>query len=158
MIFVTVGTQLPFDRMVKKVDEWAAARERDDIFAQIGPTQWTPRHIKGVPFIEPAVFKEKIQSATAIVSHAGMGTIISALELGKPILVMPRRADLREHRTDHQLATVEKFKDRGGFLVAQDESELFERLDQLEALESPDSIKPQASEQLLSAIRRFVNE
>jgi UDP-N-acetylglucosamine transferase subunit ALG13 len=153
-----VGTQLPFDRMVKKVDEWAAARERDDVFAQIGPTKWTPRHIEGVPFIEPAVFKEKIQSATAIVSHAGMGTIITALELGKPILVMPRRADLREHRTDHQLATVEKFRDRGGVLVAQDETELFKRLDELEALESPDSIQPQASEELLSAIRRFVNE
>lgn len=158
MIFVTVGTQLPFDRMVQKVDEWAAARERKDVFAQIGPTEWTPSYIEGVPFIEPAVFKEKIQTATAIVSHAGMGTIITALELGKPILVMPRRADLREHRTDHQLATVEKFKDRNGVLVAKDETELFGCLDELEVLQRPDSIQPQASEELLSAIRRFVNE
>ena len=37
MIFVTVGTQLAFDRMIKAVDEWAGARGRTDVFAQVGP-------------------------------------------------------------------------------------------------------------------------
>lgn len=38
MIFVTVGTQVQFDRLIRTVDEWAGARARSDIFAQIGPS------------------------------------------------------------------------------------------------------------------------
>jgi len=144
--------------MVKKVDEWAAARQRDDAFAQIGPTDWVPQHIASKPFMKPAEFQDKFNQADAIVSHAGMGTILTALEQGKPILVMPRRADLREHRTDHQLATVEKFRDRAGVLIAMDETELFDRLDELERLQGPEAIPRQASKELLDAIRRFVNE
>ena len=49
-----------------------------------------------------------MDAAAAIVAHAGMGTILTALETGKRLLVMPRRAALGEHRNDHQLATVSR--------------------------------------------------
>ncbi len=38
MIFVTVGEQLPFDRLVRAVDEWAAASGKE-VFAQIGNSE-----------------------------------------------------------------------------------------------------------------------
>ncbi len=59
-----------------------------------------------------------MQAATAIVAHAGMGTILTALEMGKPLLVMPRRAALGEHRNDHQLATASRFAELGRVKVA----------------------------------------
>ena len=70
-------------------------------------------------------------AADAIVAHAGMGTILTALELGKPLLVLPRRASLGEHRNEHQLATARRFADTGRLAVAFDESELAQRLDEL---------------------------
>src|SRR5690349_506002 len=96
MIFVTVGAQMPFDRLVRCVDHWAAGRGRRDVFAQIGPTAWRPENIEFVQFMEPPEFRARVTEAKAVVAHAGMGSIITALELGKPILVMPRRGDLRE--------------------------------------------------------------
>jgi UDP-N-acetylglucosamine transferase subunit ALG13 len=107
VIFLTVGTQLPFDRLVEAVDEWAATAG-EDVFAQIGPTALRPRHIEYVQFVSAAECANRMQAASYIVAHAGMGTILMALQLGKPLLVMPRRADLGEHRNDHQRANARR--------------------------------------------------
>lgn len=156
MILVTVGAQMPFDRMVKAVDDWAGARARTDVFAQVGDTPWRPKHIRWQAFLEPPEFRRLMQDARAVVAHAGMGSILTALELGKPILVMPRRGDLRETRNDHQVATAQRFRALGRVSVAMDERELPCRLDELDLLTASERIRPHASEQLLSVLRGFI--
>ena len=86
MIFVTVGVQLPFDRLVRAVDTWAGERMRADVFAQIGPSQYRPQHIEFRAFVEPPEFRRLVEGADAVVAHAGMGSIITALELAKPLI------------------------------------------------------------------------
>ena len=157
MIFVTVGAQMAFDRMVRTVDEWAIMRRRDDVFAQIGPTSWRPKRIQWTAFLEPPEFRRRVESADAIVAHAGMGSILTALELGKPILVMPRRGDLGETRNDHQVSTARRFLAQGRISVAFDPGELFERLDAIDQQTSTDRIAPIASTELLSALRTFAS-
>ncbi|MDQ3032941.1 MAG: glucuronosyltransferase [Myxococcota bacterium] len=157
-IFVTVGAQMPFDRMVKAVDEWARARRRDDVFAQIGPAQYVPAHVKWTNFLEPPEFALRCRDARVIVAHAGTGSILQALELGKPILVMPRRAALRETRNDHQVATAERFQSLGRIPVAWDEKDLASQLDGIDALVSERQVGPHASPQLIARIRRFLDE
>ena len=159
MIYATVGTQLPFDRMVHAVDGWAARRERDDVLAQIGPSDRPPRHIRHVPFTSSAECLGHITRAEAVVAHAGMGSIITALQLGRPILVVPRRAELGEHRNDHQLATVGHVADLPGVAVCHDEAELPERLDRLLAEAPPASvIRDRAEQRLLDCLERFVTD
>jgi UDP-N-acetylglucosamine transferase subunit ALG13 len=157
VIFVTVGTQLAFDRLVKAMDAWASRRPDQPVFAQIGPTEYKPRFLEYSPFISPVECHERMAEADAIVAHAGMGTIISALELGKPVLIMPRRADLGEHRNDHQLATARRLSALGRVRVAADERELGAALDAFSgSAVAPDQIGPYASEQLLGALSRFI--
>lgn len=156
MIFVTVGTQLPFDRLVQAVDDWAATSGRDDIFAQIGPTQLEPSHVEHSRFVAPAQCRERMLAADAIVAHAGMGTILTALEMGKPLIVMPRRADLGEHRNDHQMATVRRLAELGAVTAAFDESELRLRLDELDRLAILPGIDSRADDSLLAGLRAFV--
>lgn len=156
MIFVTVGAQMAFDRMVRAVDEWAQAAGRSDVFAQIGPTDYTPKHIEYVDFLEPPQFAERARAARVIVAHAGMGSIITALTLGKPILVMPRRGDLRETRNDHQLATAKRLGELGKVAVAMDEGELVERLGRLDELTAAGAIGPFAQDSLIWAVRGAV--
>ncbi len=157
MIFVTVGGQMPFDRLIRAVDEWAESRGRgDEVFAQIAGGEHTPRSCEWVRLLSAAEFREKVESATAIVAHAGMGSILTALEAGKPILVLPRRGDLRETRNDHQIATARALSERGQVHIAMDESELPARLDTLGGLRASDRISPWASDELSSAIRRFI--
>jgi UDP-N-acetylglucosamine transferase subunit ALG13 len=156
MIFVTVGSQTPFDRLVRTVDEWACKCGRSDIFAQTGRSDWIPHHIAWTRFLNPEDFRRKISEASAIVAHAGAGIIINALEFEKPILIMPRRANLGETRNDHQIATARQFRKMDLVDVAMDELELISKLDQVENLRVTKSIKSHASKRLLEALDYFI--
>lgn len=147
---------MPFDRLVRAVDAWAAARGRSDVFAQINVTDYRPQHIAWTPFIDPAEFRRRVKEASVLVAHAGMGSILTALEAGKPILVMPRRGDLRETRNDHQLATAQRFLALGKVSVAFDEHELPAKLDALDQLSATARISPWASDSLLAAVTAFI--
>jgi len=124
MIFITVGTQLPFDRLIKAVDAWAALHPEVEVFAQIGPSELKPAHIESVPFIAPDEADRRFRAADLIVSHAGMGSIITALKYKKPILILPRMAGLGEHRNDHQMATAKWLGVRRGITVAWTEQDV----------------------------------
>lgn len=157
MIFVTVGTQLPFDRLIRTVDAWAGRTGRQDIVAQIGPTELRPQFIEHHPFLSPVEFAYHFSNAELVIAHAGMGSIISAMNQGKPLLVFPRRASLNEHRNDHQLATARRFRELGHILVAMDEQELGAQLDRLESIPAASRIGLYASPQLLTAVSGFLS-
>jgi UDP-N-acetylglucosamine transferase subunit ALG13 len=158
MIFVTVGTQLPFDRLIKAIDHWAGENKPVDVFAQIGPTKYEPQNIQWLQFLDAEAFQKRIEQADIIVAHAGMGSIITALQLGKPIVVMPRCADLGEHRNDHQVATAKIFQAQGLINVACDEIEMSQTLGQIDHLKVLGNIQSGASSQLLSAIKVFIHK
>lgn len=157
MIFVTVGTDLPFDRMIRVVDSWARENQRRDVFAQIGEGGWEPGYIEFTHFLEPPEFRKRFNAADLIISHAGMGTILSALLHGKPILVMPKLASLGEHRNEHQTATAMRMEELGNVNVALDEHRLRESLDHLGNLKAPASIGENASQSLLNGLRAFIH-
>jgi len=156
MIFVTVGTQGRFDRLIRAVDEWAGVRAKTDVFAQTGTSDYRPKHICAEPFISPTDFRKCMESATFVIAHAGIGSIISALELGKQIIVMPRRAHLGEHRNDHQVATATRLAAQGRILAVADEQEMFEKLDNLEMFNKTELLSRQASADLIGTIRMFI--
>lgn len=157
-IFVTVGTDLPFNRLVRVVDEWAQASGRTNVFAQIGETDWRPAHISWSKFIQPPEFTKHFSEADVVVAHAGMGTILSALQFEKPILVMPRRARLGEQRNEHQLATARRLSELGKVNVAMDEAELRTMLDRLDDLRPREKIGAYASPELVTALREFIHQ
>ncbi|MCH9682389.1 MAG: hypothetical protein K0V04_13205 [Deltaproteobacteria bacterium] len=157
-LFVTVGTQLPFDRMVEAVDRWAADREVE-VFAQTGPAQYQPRNIRHQDFVDPATFDREYASADLVVAHAGMGSIFTALELHKPLIIMPRLARFKEHRNDHQRATADRFRQTPGIHIADDEAGLLGLLSNLQALTGPQGeFSPDAQPRLLQAISEFVED
>jgi exopolysaccharide biosynthesis glucuronosyltransferase PssE len=162
MIFLTVGTQLPFDRLVKLLDNWNKDQDPNRIFGQIanpGKSGYIPSNFNFKDFIEPDEFAQKYEEAKLIVAHAGMGSIISALTHPKPIVIMPRRADLQEHRNDHQLATAHQFASREGVYVAYDEIMLASLLDELLAKPKGELIgqaKAHAGPELIASVRNFI--
>jgi UDP-N-acetylglucosamine transferase subunit ALG13 len=157
VIFVTVGTQKPFDRMVSAVDAWAKARGRVDVFAQIGAGA-KPEHIRWARDLAPAEFKRQLEEADAIVAHAGMGTILSALSMGKPVLVLPRRASLGEHRNEHQLATTERFEALGKVTAVWETEQMLAALDQLDSAAEQERLARFASPDLLKRLQAFLSE
>lgn len=156
MIFVTVGGQLPFDRLIRCVDTWAGGAGRPDVFAQIGAGEYTPRHLRWERFLSPTGFRESVRGAHAVIGHAGVGTILTALELRKPVLLFPRRAEYREHRSDHQLSTARYFAERGHALAAFTEAELLEKIEWMRVHGRPGIPAEPPSAELIRRIRSHV--
>jgi len=156
MIFLTVGTELPFDRLVRVVDDWARRNARQDVFAQIGQSLHPPTHIKWSRFLEPPEFQRRFAEANVVISHAGMGTILTALYAGKPLLVMPRRAELGEHRNEHQLATAARMRELEKICVADGNASLLAALDRIDEISAGARIDAFASQELVSTVREFI--
>ena len=132
MIFLTVGTQFPFDRLVKAVDDVIAQNGFEErVFAQIGSSSYRPHNFEAVSSLEKKVFDQYICESSGIISHAGIGTITVALENHKPLLVMPRLKKYSEVVNDHQVAICRKFEQLGHILVAYDIKYLPQKVQEL---------------------------
>ena len=158
MIFVSVGSMMPFDRLIRSVDAWAAAHPEMPVFAQIGSGRYEPAHARFVRLMPPADYARHVAEAKLFVAHAGMGSIITAIEAGKPLLMLPRQQSLGEHNTDHQLATVRNVGDRPGLHHVDSDADLGAAIDRLLATGSaaPAPIARYASDALLDNVRAFI--
>ncbi|WP_289042490.1 glycosyltransferase [uncultured Aliiroseovarius sp.] len=123
MIFVTVGTQLPFDRMISMIDDLAAELSLD-VFAQTADPAAQYTNIQHAPFLTPDEYEDILARTDVLVGHAGIGTILTAKKVEKPVIVMPRMASLGEHRNEHQKATAHHLAGHEGVYVAQTRDEL----------------------------------
>lgn len=154
MIFVTVGTQAPFDRLIKIIDE-IAVDISEPIIAQTCKSEYVAQNIQVVNFLSPSEFNKLFEKARVVVAHAGMGTIISALLKNKPIIIFPRMASLGEQRNEHQKATAMKMEELNYVYVAYDKQQLagFLRSEQLRTLHE---IGEFASPTLTSSINNYL--
>ena len=119
MIFLTVGSMFPFDRLVRAVDAMVAEGTiTERVFAQIGDGRYQPRHMEFERFLTKPQYENRVSEARVLVAHAGAGTIDLALAGNKPLLVVPRLKRLGEHVNDHQVATARKFEQLGHVLAA----------------------------------------
>lgn len=124
MILVTVGTQLNFNRLIKAVEKWASGYQYSDIVFQTGNNGYVPDVGKSYDVIPADELDEYLEHAELVIAHAGMGTILTCLTKGIPVVIMPRLFKYGEHRNDHQLATFYELKSMDGVFSALDESEL----------------------------------
>jgi len=125
VIFVTVGTQLPFERMVSAVDDWVGRQaEKPDVLAQVGSGRTDYTNVKCVRSLDAAGYATAIADARLMIAHAGTGSILTALDSGIPVIVFPRDNTLGEHRDDHQIQTARQMERMGLVTVAWTEAEL----------------------------------
>lgn len=99
---VSLGTELwPFDRALDSCERVLAGRE---IVWQTGTTVRADQ--SGVPltqWLPAADLHAAFGSADVVVTHAGVGSVLSVLQQGKVPVILPRRASEGEMVDDHQL-------------------------------------------------------
>ena len=158
MIFVSVGHQMPFDRMLGLIERWSCEHRRSDLFAQIGESDFRATHFPCQQWLTPNEYRERLEACTGIISHAGTGTIIQGLMLGKPILVLPRLARYAETRNDHQVGTARYFESRGLLMAAYDDAGFSAALEEFERFTPRERMTEDASPELLARIQSFIHE
>ncbi|MGJ7461870.1 glycosyltransferase [Halomonas sp. MA07-2] len=115
-VLFAAGTQFPFPRMDRVVLEVARQRPNWSLVYQAGPGAdleafQSLSNLLVQPLFAGEHYQRLFAEADLVVTHAGMGNILACLEQGKPFLMLPRRAGLREHRNDHQQDTAEAITD-----------------------------------------------
>jgi UDP-N-acetylglucosamine transferase subunit ALG13 len=112
MILVALGTDgHPFERALDLVDALSPPHE---LVVQHGHTparKWP--EAQWFPFVPFETIVSLTGEAEAVICHAGVGTIMTVLSLGRRPVVIARRAARGEHVDDHQLQIVEKLRLRG---------------------------------------------
>jgi len=114
-IVVVVGTfPKSLDRLFKKLDELVAKGViKEKIVAQIGNPKYIPKNfewIREIPFEE---LQQMIKNARIVVTHAGVGSILNCLELGKVCIAVARLKKHNEVIDDHQVEIAKVFGDMG---------------------------------------------
>ena len=87
MIFVTVGTSLPHDALIRKIDDLVSTRViTDEVIAQRGNGEFIPKHIKSFRFKKG--LDEYQNRAEIIISNCGAGTIMENITKGHKLIVI----------------------------------------------------------------------
>lgn len=155
MILVTVGTQLAFPRLIAAMDAIAAAGS-EEVVAQVGPDTVPTHHLERHSHLDPETFADLFARARVVVAHAGIGTILSARQIGRPLVLLPRRHAMGEHRNDHQMATARQVQSLPGVHVAWEVEDLAPLLDPDNVLETPVNVASPARAALVARLRAFI--
>lgn len=129
MILVTLGTQdKPFERLIKAVEKQIVSGSIcEDVIVQAGSTQYKSDKMKIVDYIPIDEFDDVIRKADIVISHAGVGSIITALKNEKKVIAAARLKMYGEHVNDHQKQILENFSENGYILKLDD----FDKLDEV---------------------------
>lgn len=140
MIFVTVGTQdKPFTRIIKAVEDAVKEGEiTDEVIVQSGNTKYESEYIKILSYIPFEEFESFMSKADIIITHGGVGSILSAVKLKKKVIAVPRLEKYKEHINDHQLQVIKKMAEDGYILSCEDENDIAQRIEEAKNFEPKD--------------------
>lgn len=126
MIFVVLGTQkFQLNRLLIEIDELIEAGGiTQEVIAQIGASDYVPKHYKYYRYIDKKQFEEFISQSTVVITHSGVGSIISAMKAKKPVVIYPRLHKYHEHVDDHQLDIAKAFEKKNYVICRYDDDTL----------------------------------
>lgn len=154
MIFVSLGTMdMPFYRMAKAVDEWAATTN-EEVVVQTGYTDYEYKNIKEVfRFCTKNKMQEYIAGADILILQGGWGAISEAMEKDKRIVVIPRH-NKTEHIHD-QFQLIRKLNSLGCVIGVFDEKELPKKIEQARTFEFKKIKKGNAQELIEKKLKEW---
>ncbi|GAA5525534.1 hypothetical protein Maes01_02104 [Microbulbifer aestuariivivens] len=159
VIFLSIGTQAPFERLVRLMDHWAGNNPDTRVIAQVGGGQYRPRHMQTFPFLSASHYQTIARDCDLMVAHAGMGSILSAIEYGKPLVIMPRDHQRGEHTSDHQFGTARRMATLPGVYVARNAAQLAHWLDHRNTLMAAEQDAPGTRQRELSEfVQSFIGD
>ena len=126
MILVTLGTQdKTFVRLLDEIDKLInKGIIKDKVIVQAGFTKYSSDNMEIFDLIPQDEFNNLMSKADLVITHGGVGNIISALEKNKKVIAVPRLAKYKEHINDHQTQIIAKFNALGYIIGLRDVDEL----------------------------------
>lgn len=157
MILVMLGTQNnSFHRLLEEIDKLInEGLIKEDVVVQAGYTKYESTNMKIFDFISSDELDKLEQQADCIITHGGVGSIISSIEKDKKVIAVPRLKQYGEHVNDHQLDIVQSFDKLGYIIGITDISQLGDALQQIETFEPKKYI--QNTGKIISIVQDFID-
>lgn len=157
MIFVTLGTQdKSFKRLLENIDkEIINGTIKDKVIVQAGHTKFESKNMEIFDLIDKDDFDKYIKECNLLITHGGVGSIITGLKHNKTVIACPRLAKYDEHINDHQLQIIDRFVENGYILSYHENDDL------KEVLKKAKTFKPNKyitnTENMIKLIKDYIN-
>lgn len=126
MIFVILGThELEFKRLLKYLEDMDI---KEKVVIQSGNTQFSSEKYEIIPFLSQGDFDKYIDESELIITHGGVGSILTGLKHNKKVITMARLSKYNEHNDDHQLEICNKLSKEGYTINCKDFESLKEAI------------------------------
>lgn len=126
MIFICLGTQkFEFNRLLEYVDNLIEKGViKSPVFAQTGSSTYLPKHYDFMPILSQVDFNSKINECEYIITHGGVGSILTGLKSNKKVIALPRLKKFNEHVDDHQKEICDEYARLKYILTCSSEEDL----------------------------------
>jgi UDP-N-acetylglucosamine transferase subunit ALG13 len=151
MVVITVGTnEQPFDRLVAAA---AGLPDDADLVVQYGSSTIRSGPGRWCDFLPFDELEQLMRAATAVVCHAGVGSIVLARRCGHRPIVLARRLHLGEAVDDHQLQLARRLDAAGFVRLVEDADQLATTLSASEALDAGTGLELPGASALADELR-----
>lgn len=157
MIFVTLGTgENTFERLLTEVERLIdMGLIQEEIVVQAGTTDYHSEKMKIYDLLPMSEMERLTEECSLLITHGGVGSIISGMKHGKRVIAVPRLMKYKEVANDHQLQIIRNFDASGCIIGTEGVHEL------QAALEKAKSFAPQPyqsnTENMIALIRQHIN-
>lgn len=158
MILVTLGTQdKQFKRLLDNIQkEIDAGNIKDRVVVQAGYTKYNSKDMEIFDLIDRDKFNDLINKCDLLITHGGVGSILTGLKNNKKVIVCPRLSKYKEHINDHQVQIVDNFYNSGYILKYCKGDNLKEILKQVKKFKPKKYISN--TDNFIKIIEKFINE
>lgn len=131
MIFVSLGTQdKSFTRLLKRVEKCInLGYIKDEVVVQSGITNFKSKKMKIYNFLPIKEFDKYMKTCDLLITHGGVGNILSGLRANKKVIAAPRLQKYNEHENDHQIQIVNEFEKQGYIIKLDEFDKLHEKIE-----------------------------
>ena len=157
MIFVTLGTQdKSFKRLLDDIQECInKGIINDKVIVQAGYTKYDSKNMQIFDLLDKDEFDKYIKECDLLITHGGVGSILTGLKNNKKVIASPRLFKYNEHMNDHQKQIVSRFSEMGYILAYNDGDSLGD------VLEKSKKFKPKKyvsnTDKVIKIIKDFID-
>ena len=158
MILVTLGTNdKSFVRLIEKIEELVQKGVIDDrVVVQAGYTKYESENLEIFDLIPMEQFNELLKTCDLLITHGGVGSIITGLKNAKTVVAVPRLEKYGEHVNDHQYQIIENFENSGYILAAYDVEELENVLEKVSGFQAKKYSSNTGN--MIELVRKYIDE
>lgn len=157
MILVLLGTQNnSFHRLLEEIQKNIDnGNIQEEVVVQKGYTKFESKDMTLYNELPIEKFNELIQKADLVITHGGVGSIISSVTRGKKVIAVPRLKKYNEHVNDHQLDIIQTFDEMGYIIGIQEVQQLGEAIKKVKEFKPKEYIKNTGN--IIKIIEDFVD-